>query len=127
MSTMTIGQYAAAGAVGVETVRFYQRKGLLRVPASAGAVRTYDATDVDQLRFIRAAQRAGFRLSEIAELLGLDRVADRARIRTLAEQRINKLDEEIALLAAARQALLRLAQDCADGGSGPCPIIAAFN
>jgi MerR family mercuric resistance operon transcriptional regulator len=59
---MTIARLAAAAGVGVETVRYYQRRGLLPVPASAGAVRRYDAGHVRRLRFIRRAQAAGFTL-----------------------------------------------------------------
>jgi MerR family mercuric resistance operon transcriptional regulator len=71
---MTIARLAAAAGVGVETVRYYQRRGLLPVPASAGAVRRYDAGHVRRLRFIRRAQAAGFTLEEIGELLALDRL-----------------------------------------------------
>ena len=78
---LTIARLGAAAGVGVETVRYYQRRGLLPVPASMGAVRRYDAGDVRRLRFIRRAQAAGFTLEEIGELLALDRTGDRARVR----------------------------------------------
>ena len=71
MSGMTIGRLAEAASVGVETVRFYQRRGLLSVPHSAGAVRRYDAEDLRRLRFIRRAATAGFTLADIAELIRL--------------------------------------------------------
>ena len=127
MAKMTIARLASAADVGVETVRFYQRKGLMPVPAAVGAIRTYDKNDVERLIFIRAAQRAGFRLSEIAELLALDSATDRTRIRELSQARIDSLDEQIAALTAARGALARLVKDCARGGAGPCPITEAFN
>lgn len=127
MAKFTIARLAAAAGVGVETVRYYHRQGLMPVPASAGAVRHYGQADVNRLMFIRSAQRAGFRLSEIAELLTLDSGADRDRIRQLAETRIDHLDVQIATLSAARLALSRLVTDCARGESGPCPIIEAFN
>lgn len=127
MAKMTIARLASAADVGVETVRFYQRKGLMPVPAAVGAIRTYDKNDVERLIFIRAAQRAGFRLSEIAELLAFDAAADRTRIRELSQARIDSLDEQIAALTAARRALARLVKDCARGEAGPCPIIEAFN
>lgn len=130
MAGMTIGKLAAAGGVGVETVRYYQRRGLLTEPVRAdpyGGVRRYDARDVQRLRFIRAAQSAGFTLDQIGELLALDATDDRARARELAGERIAALDAKIAELAAARAALARLAKDCAGGGAGPCPILAAFD
>jgi MerR family mercuric resistance operon transcriptional regulator len=126
---MTIGKLAAAGDVGVETVRYYQRRGLLAEPARAepyGGVRRYDATDVQRLRFIRAAQGAGFTLDQIGELLELDATDDRARARALAVERIAALDAKIAELSAARMALVLLADDCASAGAGRCPILVAF-
>jgi len=128
----TIGGLAKAGGVGVETVRYYQRRGLLQTPARAGGdglgggVRRYGEEDVRRLRFIRAAQTAGFTLEEIAELLALDAGEDRARARALAESRLEALDAQIAQMQSARAALQRLAHDCGAGGAGPCPIITAF-
>jgi MerR family transcriptional regulator, mercuric resistance operon regulatory protein len=127
MGDLTIGGLARAGGVGVETVRFYQRRGLLAEPARAGGIRRYGASDMRQLRFIRQAQAAGFTLAEIGELLNLDAGEDRARARQLAEQRIAMLDEKIAELQAARQSLSRLAKECGEGRAGPCPIIASFD
>lgn len=129
MAGMTIGKLAAAGGVGVETVRYYQRRGLLEEPARDelyGGVRRYGAPDVQRLRFIRAAQSAGFTLDQIAELLELDATDDRARARALATERIAALDAKIAEMQEARAALSRLARDCANSGAGPCPIIRAF-
>lgn len=123
---MTIGKLAAAGGVGVETVRFYQRRGLLAQPDRNGGVRRYDQTDLSRLRFIRAAQAGGFTLAEIAELLALDATEERARARELANARINEIDEKIAALKIARLSLRRLADECAEGAEGRCPIIRAF-
>jgi MerR family mercuric resistance operon transcriptional regulator len=127
----TIGRLAKAAGVGVETVRYYQRRGLLETPARDGAgpdrgVRRYGPSDLRRLRFIRAAQAAGFTLEQIGELLALDSGTDRARARTLAEERIRALDARIAELETARTALRRLAADCGASAAGPCPIIAAF-
>jgi MerR family mercuric resistance operon transcriptional regulator len=127
MTSLTISRLAAAAEVGIETIRFYQRKGLLRVPAARGTIRQYDPQDLERLRFIRAAQRAGFRLAEIAELLQLDPVTERDQIRRLAQARLDQLDQQIATLSAAKVALTRLVSDCARGDAGPCPIIRAFN
>jgi len=127
---MTIGKLAAAGGVGVETIRYYQRRGLLQEPPRDefyGGIRRYGAPDVQRLRFIRAAQGAGFTLEQIAELLELDATDDRARARALATERIAALDAKIAELQEARTALARLARDCARGDAGPCPILAAFD
>lgn len=129
---LTIARLAEAGGVGVETVRYYQRRGLLAEPprpaggGSGGGVRRYGGEDVRRLRFIRSAQAAGFTLEQIGELLALDAGEDRARARALAETRISALDARIAELRAARAALTRLAGACAAGGEGPCPIIEAF-
>ena len=129
MAGMTIGKLAAAGAVGVETIRYYQRRGLLNEPSRDqvyGGVRRYDDADLQRLRFIRAAQGAGFTLDQIGELLELDATDDRARALELAADRIAALDAKIAELTAARGALARLARDCAHGSAGPCPILTAF-
>jgi MerR family transcriptional regulator, mercuric resistance operon regulatory protein len=124
---LTIGKLAAAGEVGVETVRFYQRKGLLAQPERDGGFRHYGSDDVRRLRFIRQAQAAGFSLEEIRELLELDAGEDRARARALARGRILELNLKIASLEKARDALEKLEHDCAEGSSGPCPILKSFD
>src|SRR3954463_12835726 len=127
MKDMTIARLGAAVGVGVETVRYYQRRGLLAVPAAGGGVRRYGAEDVRRLRFIRRAQAAGFTLEEIGELLALDRTDDRARVRELATERLSALDARIAELETSRAALERLRATCASGKRGPCPILEAFD
>jgi MerR family mercuric resistance operon transcriptional regulator len=124
--SLTIGKLAAAGGVGVETIRFYQRKGLLEQPTRDGGIRRYGSADVRRLRFIRHAQAAGFTLEEIKELLALDSSQDRSRARDLARARVAGLEAKIRELRSAKEALERLAQDCADGEPGPCPILNAF-
>ena len=125
--SLTIGQLAAGGNVGVETIRFYQRKGLLETPTRDGGIRRYGSEDLRRLRFIKQAQAAGFTLEEIRELLALDSGQDRRRARELARSRIEALDAKIAELGRARQALERLATECGQGGKGPCPILASFD
>jgi MerR family mercuric resistance operon transcriptional regulator len=125
--SLTIGELAAAGGVGVETIRFYQRKDLLRKPERGGGIRHYGRDDVRRLRFIRQAQAAGFTLEEIGELLELDAGEDRSRARELAKTRIAALDTKIADLQRARDALRRLARECAEGSAGPCPILGSFD
>lgn len=123
---MKIGDLARAGGVSIETVRFYQRRGLLSEPPRAEGARRYTQDDLERLRSIKAAQTAGFTLEEIATLLGLDH-EDRAAARALAEARIAAIDEKIATLKTMRTALKTLAADCAKGGDGPCPILEAFS
>ena len=126
MSSLTIGKLAAAGGVGVETVRYYQRRGLLETPPRDREARRYDDRDLGRLRFIRQAQAAGFTLEEVKELLDLDASDDRSRARELAQERVKALDEKIRELKRARDALSRLARECGSGAPGPCPIIASF-
>lgn len=129
MPSMTIGKLADAGGVGVETVRYYQRRGLIDTPERAGiygGVRRYGDAEVRRLRFIRSAQAAGFTLEQIAELLMLDATDDRARARELARERIEALDAKIAEMTRARDSLRKLARECSGGAAGPCPILAAF-
>lgn len=125
---LTISGLARGGGVSVETVRYYQRRGLLFDPrpsrAAGSGIRHYDEEDLRRLRFIRSAQRAGFTLEEIAGLLAPEHT--RGEVRDMAQARIGKLDEQIAELQAARAWLGELAGECARGGPGPCPIIAAF-
>lgn len=123
---LTIAKFAAAGGVGVETVRFYQRKGLLDQPARDTGIRRYGDEDVRRLRFIRKAQAAGFTLEEIRELLELDLCNNRRRAHQLATVRIAALDRKIAELKKARNALTQLATQCGKGKSGPCPILESF-
>ena len=131
MNAMTIAGLAKAGGVGVETVRFYQRRGLLAVPPRNGAginggIRRYGAEAAQRLRFIKAAQSAGFSLEEIKTLLELDASANRAEVRVLARARIAALDGRIAEMQEARRVLSRLADVCSERSEGPCPIIASF-
>jgi MerR family mercuric resistance operon transcriptional regulator len=128
---LSISQLARTAGVGVETVRFYQRKGLLfdPKPASqrASGTRHYGEEDVRRLHFVRSAQAAGFTLDEIAELLELDRSEDRTRAREMARVRVAALAAKIAELQAAKRALEALARQCASSDQGPGPIIAAFD
>jgi MerR family mercuric resistance operon transcriptional regulator len=132
VSGFTIAGLARGGGVGVETVRYYQRRGLLETPdrpgdiGQVGGVRRYGEADDRRLRFIRSGQAAGFTLEQIAELLALNSTNDRARARELANERIAALDVKIADLKKARASLRRLANDCESGSEGPCPIISSF-
>ena len=129
---LPIGALASAAGVGVETVRYYQRRGLLDKPERQGsarhgsAIRRYDENVLRQLRFIRSAQAAGFTLDEIGELMSLDASEDRSRARALAFERIAALDIKIVELKRARRSLARLADACSASDDGPCPILTAF-
>jgi MerR family mercuric resistance operon transcriptional regulator len=129
---MTIAALARAGDVGVETIRYYQRRGLLATPERSDShggtkgVRKYDNNDARRLGFIRAAQAAGFTLERISELLALDSTHDRPRARALAKERIAALDAKIVELETARASLRKLARECGAGSSGPCPILKSF-
>ena len=127
---LSIAELARGAGVGVETVRYYQRRGLLADPrprrTGVSGIRHYGPDEARRLRFIRSAQAAGFTLEEIAELLRLDSGGDRPRAREMARARIAALDASIAELQRARKSLSKLARECAAGGAGPCPIIASF-
>lgn len=129
MTGMTIAKLARAANLGVETVRYYQRRGLMPVPRAAAktAYRQYDDGHLQTLLFIRRAQAAGFTLEVIKELLALDRTRDRDRIRTLANQRLEALARQAEELETSRQALRRLLNVCEAGNRGPCPIVEAFS
>lgn len=130
MAAMSISELARSAGVGVETVRYYQRRGLLADPrphkTGVAGIRHYGPDEERRLRFIRSAQAAGFTLEEIAELLHLDSTDDRPRAREMARSRIEALDAKIAELERARQSLAKLAKECGAGGRGPCPILSAF-
>jgi MerR family mercuric resistance operon transcriptional regulator len=124
----TIGQLAAASAVGVETVRYYQRRRLLsQPPRAAGSIRRYGAGDVARLRFIRRAQELGFTLDEIADLLRLQDGANRATVRRIAAGRLAQIEKRRADLLRIERTLRHLIHECeSHAGAVRCPIIAAI-
>ncbi len=130
MRAISIGQLAKAAGVGVETVRFYERKGLLDAPARKGSgYRQYDDEAVERLRFIRQAQQVGFTLKEIQDLLALrdDPDARRADVRDRAAGKIADIDAKVRDLLAMRESLVGLLESCeGDGPASGCPIITAF-
>lgn len=123
---LTIGKLAAAAHVGVETVRFYQRRGLLQTPKRIDGIRRYGEADLSRLRFIRQAQTAGFTLEEIRQLLALDAGEDRSTAREMATRRLAELDARMEDLQRARASLQKLVSECAVGRTGPCPILKSF-
>ena len=124
-ASMTIGKLAQAAGVGIDTVRFYERSGLLGKPMrSSSGYRLYAPSEVDRLRFIRRAKALGFTLEQIAELLSLSQGGDRADVKALASGRLVEIDLRIADLIAMRESLARLVEDCDGHGSvAGCPII----
>lgn len=130
MHTMTIGQVAREAGIGVETVRFYEREGLLEAPARrASGYRQFAPPAVDRLRFIKQAQRLGFTLREIKDLLALklDAGATRAQIRDRAVAKVADIDGRIKELKRMKQALAPLIAACDGKGKlDGCPILAAI-
>lgn len=128
---MTIARLGAAAGVGVETVRYCQRRGLISVPDLGAGERRRGAALRARGRAPAAlhprAQAAGFTLDEIGELLALDRTGDGARVRALAGERLAALDARIAALEMSRAPLERLRATCASGRKRPCPILEAFD
>ena len=123
----TIGQLAASAEVGVETIRFYERKGLIAQPKRpADGYRNYDQQMAGRIRFIQTAQELGFTLREIKQLLSL-RVDPRtscADVRGKAEEKISDIDEKLRTLRRMRTALVEITKTCV--GTGPtsdCPIL----
>ena len=125
---MTIGQLAKAAEVGVETVRYYQRRGLLPEPARPiGGFRYYESDALERLKSIKRAQQAGFSLADIAVLLRLDRVRDRQAAHRLAVRKVGEIDQQIENLKRLREALDALTRACERGAANvPCPILEAF-
>lgn len=127
MNTFTRGQLARACGVGPETIRFYERQGLIpEAPRSSGGYRRFSEDAVSRLLFIRRAKSLGFSLPEIGELLALqdDPGGDRARVKQITESKLHEIEAKIADLESMRVALSELAEQCS--GHGPvsgCPII----
>lgn len=127
---LTIGKLAAATGVGIETIRFYEREGLLpKPPRRRSGYRQYPAEAVARVQFIRRAKELGFTLKEVSELLEL-RVAQNktcADVRGLARTKIADVEEKIQALVRIKAALEKLERACR--GKGPtssCPILEAI-
>jgi Hg(II)-responsive transcriptional regulator len=128
-ANMTIGRLAKAANVGVETIRYYQQRELLPVPAAtSSAFRYYPVELVDRIRFIKRAQELGFSLSEIGELLELNDGADRRTIRRITQHRLDTIREKILDLQRIDAVLTHLVNQC-EGTSKAlaCPIIATLS
>src|SRR5436190_1100574 len=122
MSALTIGQLAKLGQVNLETIRFYEREGLLpEPPRSSSGYRAFPEQTVRHLRFIRRAQELGFSLAEIREILALkaDPNRDCGEVCRQAREKLREVDEKIHHLQAMKKALQRLTRAC----SGNRPMI----
>jgi MerR family mercuric resistance operon transcriptional regulator len=131
MASLTIGQVARRAGVNVQTLRYYERTGLLpEPPRGPSGYRLYPPETVDLIRFVKRAQELGFTLREIQELLALRDPAARGpceEVRRLAEEKIAAIGEKIERLASMRSALEKLVRSCRRrSGPQPCPIIEAL-
>lgn len=126
---LTIGALAQAAAVNVETIRFYQRKGLLPQQARPyGRIRRYGQAELARVRFVKSAQRVGFSLDEVAELLRLDDGTHCEEARHLAEQKLADIRGRLRALARMEATLSGLVKACdASEGNIRCPLIATLH
>jgi len=127
-SSLPIGRLAANAGVNVETIRYYQRRGLLSEPDKPlNGHRRYPAESVKRVHFIKRAQVLGFTLDEIAGLLQLDLTHACAETRDLAARKLQIIEQKLADLTAMRKALAKLTRQCDSlDGTGACPIIDAL-
>jgi MerR family mercuric resistance operon transcriptional regulator len=129
-NTLRIGAVAELAAVNVQTLRYYERRGLLAQPArTPSGYREYAPDTPDVVRFIKRAQELGFTLDEVQELLRLRAAParDRARIRKIAQAKIADIDGKVARLVAVRDSIASLVECCENGEALRCSIIDALN
>lgn len=131
MSALSIGQLARRAGVGVETVRFYERQGLLEEPERRrSGYRQYGDEVVTRLRFIRRAKELGFTLKEIADLLALrrDPSATRSDVRERVRSKVEDIEAKVRDLRRIQEVLLSLSESChGEGPAEECPIIRAID
>ena len=126
---MWISEAAEQAGVNVQTIRYYERRGLLpSPPRRRSGYRELPTDTVRRVRFIKRAQELGFSLDEIAELLQLRaaKPRNRVRVRAVAERRVQQIEQKIAELDALRKTLRHLIHQCHAGTTLDCPIIEAF-
>lgn len=131
MKTLTVSALAKKAGVGIDTVRYYERSGLLSTPSRRpSGYRDYSNEAVEQLRFIRRAKELGFTLQEIGELMSLSKQRDSGvrGVKASAEAKLKVVDEKIGELQHIRQGLQALIAACPGRGRlEECPILAALN
>ena len=125
---LSIGTLAKAAAVNVETIRFYQRKGLLQKPKYGdGQIARYSAKDVGRVKFIKAAKELGFTLAEVVVLLTLEDGTHCNEARDMAQQKLSDVRHKLAALRNMESALEQVvAGCCASEGDNFCPLIASL-
>ena len=125
---LTIGRLADEAGVNVETICYYQRRGLMAEPAKPmGGHRRYDSVAIKRVRFIKRAQVLGFTLEEVGSLLDLDEACACVETRELAAHKLQVIEDKLADLKAMRKALTALLRQCETGATqGNCPIIHAL-
>ena len=130
MAAMTIGRLAKGAGVNIDTIRYYERNGLLPKPVRrASGYREYTAEDLDRLSFIRRSKELGFTLAEIAELMSLTaaRSNDMRGVKRKAEERLEQVEFKIKELQRVRRGLKTLIAACPGHGElAGCPIVAAL-
>ena len=125
--SLTIGRLARVAGMSVETIRYYQQRGLLPVPASEGSFRQYPVALTSRIHFIKRAQELGFSLDEITELLRLEDGANRSSIRRIATDRLVQIEKKVADLKRMQKTLKHLVIECEHTRRDlPCPIIASL-
>jgi MerR family copper efflux transcriptional regulator len=131
MAGITIGRLAERAGVNIDTIRYYERNGLLPAPARrTSGYREYSSADVERLRFIRRSKDLGFTLAEIADLLSLtaDRRHDMQGVKRKAEERLAQVEFRIAELRRVRNGLKKLIAACPGHGElAHCPIVTALS
>ncbi len=132
MSTenLTIGRLAKRASVNVETVRFYERRGLLKQPRKKGAFRHYPETDIQRIRFIKRCQELGFTLKEAKELLDI-KIKSQAKcgdVLTKTNQKIDEVEQKIRDLRKIKKSLKKIERCCTEdnGLLSDCPILDSF-
>lgn len=129
MANLTIGKLAEATGVKVETIRYYERAGLIAPPArTSGNYRAYDAADLERLRFIRRTRDLGFALEEVRAMLNLASQHDQpcGTIDAIAAEHLRQVDHKIADLQGLRRELSTIIASCAGGSMDDCRILEAF-
>lgn len=121
----TIGRLALAAGVGVTTIRYYQKRGLLRQPerSGPGGFRSYGECDLERLLLIKQAQELGFTLAEIADIISHLDAGDCRSIQTLIEKKLHAIKLQITLLNDTHSALSGLVSECSHDEYEPCPLI----
>lgn len=129
MSAMTIGRLAKQAGVNIDTIRYYERNGLIpNPPRRLSGYREYGSADVARLRFILRAKDLGFTLAEIGELLSLSAGRDVKGVKARAEKRLEQVEHKIKELQRVRRGLKTLIEACPGHGElERCPIIAALS